>query len=100
MCPKNDECSTDETEHKNSISPTLLKPPERSSSTPNTPHLSQTSPLHNSRYHSPKTGSPSTGSPTNIQTRGSFRRRNKSAGAIVKSTYEQYEEKPLPALRQ
>lgn len=100
MCSKNDEC-TEDTDHKNSVSPTVLKPPERSLSTPNTPHLSsQTSPLHNSRYHSPKTGSPSTGSPTNIQTRGSFRRRNKSAGAIVKSTYEQYEEKPLPALRQ
>lgn len=84
------------------MSPTLLKiPPDKRSSSPNTPHLYQlpASPLN--RHNSPKTGSPSTGSPTNFQHRNSFRRRNKSAGAIItKSTYEQYEDKPLPALRQ
>lgn len=91
-------------DNKQSVpSPTSLKVcSEKSYSSPSTPHLShsQLSPLHGARYHSPKTGSPSTGSPTNIQTRGSFRRRNKSAGAIIKSSYEQYEDKPLPALRQ
>jgi hypothetical protein len=68
----------------------------------NSPQINQTqvSPLHVPRHQSPKKGSPNTGSPTSIQTRGSFRRRNKSAGAIVKSTYEMYEDKPLPALRQ
>lgn len=77
-------------------------PPDKRDSSPNRPHLYQVpaSPLN--RHYSPKAGSPSnTGSPTNFQQRNSFRRRNKSAGAIItKSTYEQYEEKPLPALRQ
>ncbi|XP_044263745.1 centrosomal protein of 104 kDa [Tribolium madens] len=100
-CPKNDEC-LDETEApsgKNPLSPTLLRVANDKRS--NSPQINQTqvSPLHVPRHQSPKKGSPSTGSPTNIQTRGSFRRRNKSAGAIVKSTYEMYEEKPLPALR-
>nr|CAH7766447.1 unnamed protein product [Callosobruchus chinensis] len=102
VCPKNDESSADDidsnNQNKNLLSPVLTKNPSdsRRVSSPN-----QTSPAHLPRHHSPKTGSPSTGSPTNIQTSrpGSFRRRNKSAGAIVKSTYEMYEEKPLPALR-
>ncbi|CAH1965536.1 unnamed protein product [Acanthoscelides obtectus] len=102
VCPKNDESSIDDidsnNQNKNLLSPVLSKNPSdsRRVSSPN-----QTSPAHLPRHHSPKTGSPSTGSPTNIQTSrsGSFRRRNKSVGAIVKSTYEMYEEKPLPALR-
>ncbi|XP_063905541.1 centrosomal protein of 104 kDa isoform X1 [Zophobas morio] len=99
-CPKNDECN-DETDasSKNPLSPTLLR--VSNDKRANSPQInqSQVSPLHVPRHQSPKKGSPSTGSPTNITTRGSFRRRNKSAGAIVKSTYEMYEEKPLPALR-
>lgn len=98
MCSKNDETS-DEPDNKNVLSPILTKNDKRATS-PSHLHPHPISPLHMPRHHSPKTGSPSTGSPTNIQTRGSLRRRNKSAGAIVKSTYEMYEEKPLPALRQ
>ncbi|XP_008195174.2 centrosomal protein of 104 kDa [Tribolium castaneum] len=98
-CPKNDECLDETDACKNPLSPTLLRVSNDKRS--NSPQINQTqaSPLHVPRHQSPKKGSPSTGSPTNIQTRGSFRRRNKSAGAIVKSTYEMYEEKPLPALR-
>lgn len=81
------------------LSPILSKNcVEKRPISPNQLHTSQVSPLHMPRHQSPKSSSPSTGSPTNIQSRGSFRRRNKSAGA--KSTYEMYEEKPLPALRQ
>ncbi|KAF7267295.1 hypothetical protein GWI33_019484 [Rhynchophorus ferrugineus] len=94
ICPKNDEC-IDEPENKNLLSPTMVRIDRRSSS-PNQPHSNQ-SPMHIPRHQSPKMGSPSMGSPT--MNRGSFRRRNKSAGAAVKSTYEMYEEKPLPALR-
>ncbi|XP_066262191.1 centrosomal protein of 104 kDa isoform X2 [Euwallacea similis] len=91
-CSKNDECIDTNLENKNLLSPTMNIRNDRRSSSPN-----QMSPLHMSRYQSPKTGSPCTGSP--ILSRGSLRRRNKSAGAIVKSTYEMYEDKPLPALR-
>ncbi|CAG9766448.1 unnamed protein product [Ceutorhynchus assimilis] len=99
ICLKNDECfdpSSASDNCKNLLSPTMIA---RRSSSPNQMHTSQvaSSPLHLARYQSPKTGSPCTGSP--IMNRGSLRRRNKSAGAIVKSTYEMYEEKPLPALR-
>lgn len=98
VCKKNDEYFDESDQNKgNVLSPTLVKRVQ----SPNQLHPGQVSPMHCiSRHHSPKTGSPSTGSPTNIQQRGSFRRRNKSAGAIVKSTYEMYEDKPLPALRQ
>lgn len=85
------------------MSPTSLKIHDKRCPSPGSTNTQpgQVSPHHLPRHHqSPKTGSPGTGSPTNIQSRGSFRRRNKSAGAIVKSTFEQYEEKPLPALRQ
>ncbi|KAK5648675.1 hypothetical protein RI129_003567 [Pyrocoelia pectoralis] len=100
VCLENDECGDDDSTHKNVTSPTSRIADKRITS-PNMTYLSQgpVSPLHNPRYPSPKTGSPSTGSPTNIQTRGSLRRRNKSAGAITKTSYEQYEEKPLPTLR-
>lgn len=98
VCTKNDEISN-EPDSKNVLSPVLTKNDKRTTS-PNQLHHNQVSPLHMPRHQSPKMGSPSTGSPTNIQNRGSLRRRNKSAGAIVKSTYELYEEKPLPALRQ
>ncbi|XP_060527673.1 centrosomal protein of 104 kDa isoform X2 [Cylas formicarius] len=91
-CPKNDECA-EVTDNRHLLSPTAVKSERRTSSP------SQVSPLHAPRHQSPKMGSPSTGSPTSMQNRGSFRRRNKSAGAITKSTYEMYEEKPLPALR-
>lgn len=103
VCPKNDECSDDVDTTRTLMSPTSLKIPEKRAPSPNSTALQQgqISPHHLPRHHqSPKTGSPGTGSPTSIQSRGSFRRRNKSAGAIVKSTFEQYEEKPLPALRQ
>lgn len=95
--PKNDECNEIDTSFKNPLSPTLLKVAndKKANSLYN-----QVSPMHVSRHQSPKKGSPCSGSPTSIQTRGSFRRRNKSAGAVIKSTYEMYEEKPLPALRQ
>ncbi|XP_025832846.1 centrosomal protein of 104 kDa [Agrilus planipennis] len=103
VCPKNDECLEDVDSAKKSVSPTQMKiVAERQSSSPNTSHIyhGPVSPLHGNRNHqSPKNSSPSTGSPTSLQSKGSFRRRNKSAGSIVKSTYEQYEEKPLPALR-
>ncbi|XP_066143045.1 centrosomal protein of 104 kDa isoform X2 [Euwallacea fornicatus] len=91
-CSKNDECIDTNPENKNLLSPTMNIRNDRRSSSPN-----QMSPLHMSRYQSPRTGSPCTGSP--VLNRGSLRRRNKSAGAIVKSTYEMYEDKPLPALR-
>ncbi|XP_050305639.1 centrosomal protein of 104 kDa isoform X2 [Anthonomus grandis grandis] len=95
ICPKNDESvdTSSAAENKNLLSPTMVRFDRRSSS-PNQHQLNSASPL---RHPSPKTGSPCTGSP--IMSRGSLRRRNKSAGAIAKSTYEMYEEKPLPALR-
>ncbi|CAG9813741.1 unnamed protein product [Phaedon cochleariae] len=97
ICSTNDECSDEpDSAHKNLLSPVL---PKGRCPSPHQPHASSASPVHVPRFSSPKTGSPSTGSPTSLQNRGSFRRRNKSAGAIVKSTYEMYEEKPLPALR-
>lgn len=99
FCPKNDEGS-DEGE-KNCLSPTIQRTAkDRRAPSPSTVYLHQThtSPLH-TRNQVGKAGS-NNGSPTSFQSRGSFRRRNKSAGAIVKSTFEQYEEKPLPALRQ
>nr|XP_023030197.1 centrosomal protein of 104 kDa [Leptinotarsa decemlineata] len=101
VCPKNDECSDDaDNINKNLLSPVLPKTSsDKRASSPNQLNHSQVSPLHMARHQSPKTGSPSTGSPTNNQSRGSIKRRNKSAGATVKSTYEMYEEKPLPALR-
>ncbi|KAG5899830.1 hypothetical protein JTB14_012301 [Gonioctena quinquepunctata] len=101
VCPKNDEClEGPDHMNKNLLSPVMPKSSlDKRSSSPNPLNTSQVSPLHMARHQSPKTGSPSTGSPTNIQNRGSLKRRNKSAGAIVKSTYEMYEEKPLPALR-
>ncbi|XP_017773624.1 PREDICTED: centrosomal protein of 104 kDa isoform X2 [Nicrophorus vespilloides] len=100
ICPKNDEFA-DETDKQQPLSPSALRIPDgKRSTSPSAPHIyhAPPSPLH--KHQSPKTGSPSTGSPTNLQHRNSFRRRNKSAGSIVKSTYEQYEEKPLPTLRQ
>ncbi|XP_074035706.1 centrosomal protein of 104 kDa isoform X2 [Leptinotarsa decemlineata] len=101
VCPKNDECSDGaDNINKNLLSPVLPKTSsDKRASSPNQLNHSQVSPLHMARHQSPKTGSPSTGSPTNNQSRGSIKRRNKSAGATVKSTYEMYEEKPLPALR-
>ncbi|XP_018562856.1 centrosomal protein of 104 kDa [Anoplophora glabripennis] len=101
VCAKNDELHDDaDNVSKNLLSPVLSKNcVDKRPISPNPVHTSQISPLHMPRHQSPKSGSPSTGSPTNIQSRGSFRRRNKSAGAIIKSTYEMYEEKPLPALR-
>ncbi|KAL3287619.1 hypothetical protein HHI36_002088 [Cryptolaemus montrouzieri] len=94
ICSKNDESSS------KALSPTSLKLPEgKRSPSPLVNTHSNMSPLHRAKQVSPKWGSPNTGSPTNFQTRGSFRRRNKSAGSIVKTTYEMYEEKPLPALR-
>ncbi|XP_072390154.1 centrosomal protein of 104 kDa [Diabrotica undecimpunctata] len=102
VCSKNDDCQDEgDGQNKNLLSPVLTKShSDRRSVSPSHHHNSQVSPLHMTKHQSPKTGSPSTGSPTNVQSRGgSFRRRNKSAGAIVKSTYEMYEEKPLPALR-
>ncbi|KAF5298712.1 hypothetical protein FQA39_LY11722 [Lamprigera yunnana] len=95
VCSQNDEC-TDEIDSKNSSSPTPKTTNDRRS---HYNYQGTVSPLHNSRHLSPKAGSPSTGSPTNIQTKGSLRRRNKSAGAITKTSYEQYEDKPLPTLR-
>lgn len=104
MHSANDECMDDaDTNRKNPSSPMLLKTSvDKRTCSPNTPHIYQgpVSPLHNPRHQSPKTVSPSNGSPTNIQRKGSFRRRNKSVGAAAKSSYEQYEEKPLPTLRQ
>ncbi|KAK4884893.1 hypothetical protein RN001_001164 [Aquatica leii] len=91
VCVQNDECTEEIDSNKNPTSPTIKITGDKKTS--------NTSPLHNPRHLSPKNGSPSTGSPTNIQTRGSLRRRNKSAGAITKSSYEQYEDKPLPTLR-
>ncbi|XP_049826748.1 centrosomal protein of 104 kDa isoform X2 [Aethina tumida] len=93
ICHKNDECA-DEADSRNLLSPTLMRSDKRASS-PNQNHGSPLLP----RHQSPKRNSPNMGSPTNMQNRGSFRRRNKSAGSITKSTYEMYEEKPLPALR-
>ncbi|CAH0552097.1 unnamed protein product [Brassicogethes aeneus] len=95
LCPKNDECA-DEQDPRALLSPTLLKTDKRAVS-PN-PVQNHGSPLL-PRHASPKRNSPNVGSPTNFQTRGSFRRRNKSAGSLAKSTFEMYEEKPLPALR-
>ncbi|XP_057656102.1 centrosomal protein of 104 kDa [Diorhabda carinulata] len=102
VCRKNDEYQEEiDSQNKNLLSPVLTKGYSDKDRRSVSPHLnSQISPLHTTKHQSPKTGSPNTGSPTNIHSRGgSFRRRNKSAGAIVKSTYEMYEEKPLPALR-
>ncbi|KAK9872526.1 hypothetical protein WA026_017991 [Henosepilachna vigintioctopunctata] len=94
VCAKNDESSS------KAFSPTFLKLPDgKRSPSPLIGTHSSMSPLHRTKQLSPKWGSPNTGSPTNLQTRGSFRRRNKSAGSIVKTSYEMYEEKPLPALR-
>ncbi|GLV36429.1 uncharacterized protein CBL_08920 [Carabus blaptoides fortunei] len=103
---KNDECSEQEIKHHVEFSPpSMLKVPktkERAIS----PNASQTHPTSVSPVHHPRPKSPnidSNGSPTNNsgnhQRTGSFRRRNKSAGAIVKSSYEAYEERTLPALR-
>lgn len=98
--PGNDEY-IEEVDNKNLLSPVFTKSAnEKRNSSPIQTHPNQVSPLHVPRHQSPKMGSPITGSPTGVQTRGSLRRRNKSAGALVKSTYEMYEEKPLPALRQ
>ncbi|XP_022908235.1 centrosomal protein of 104 kDa [Onthophagus taurus] len=102
VCSKNDECSDEPDLTRNLLSPTSLKISEKRCASPApSSHILQVhvSPHHIPRHQSPKMGSPNTGSPTNLHSRGSFRRRNKSAGAIVKSTFEQYEEKPLPALR-
>ncbi|KAL1513775.1 hypothetical protein ABEB36_003140 [Hypothenemus hampei] len=93
ICRKNDENMDTSIENKNLLSPTIFKTDRRSSSPSN-----QTASLYMPALHqSPKTGSPCFGSP--VMNRNSFRRRNKSTGAIIKSTYEMYEEKPLPALR-
>ncbi|XP_031327961.1 centrosomal protein of 104 kDa-like [Photinus pyralis] len=99
VCLQNDECVDEDSSHRNVMSPTSKA--DKRIPSPSVTCLSQgsVSPIHNPRHPSPKTGSPCTGSPTNIQTRGSLRRRNKSAGAITKTSYEQYEEKPLPTLR-
>ncbi|KAJ8923878.1 hypothetical protein NQ315_006654, partial [Exocentrus adspersus] len=98
---KNDEIIDEtDTASKSLLSPVLCKNSgDKRPSSPNHLQTNPVSPLHMPRHQSPKSSSPNTGSPTNIQTRGSFRRRNKSAGAIIKSTYEMYEEKPLPTLR-
>ncbi|KAI4468648.1 glycine- glutamate- thienylcyclohexylpiperidine-binding protein [Holotrichia oblita] len=102
VCSKNDDCGEENDGSRTLMSPTSIKIHDKRCPSPSSTNTQQgqVSPHHLPRHHqSPKTGSPGTGSPTNIQSRGSFRRRNKSAGAIVKSTFEQYEEKPLPALR-
>ncbi|XP_030760199.1 centrosomal protein of 104 kDa [Sitophilus oryzae] len=96
-CPKNDECLEEPDNNKHLLSPIIMRSDRRSSSPNQTHMLQQASPMHIPRHQSPKMGSPCTGSPT--PSRGSFRRRNKSAGAAAKSTFEMYEEKPLPALR-
>lgn len=94
VCPKNDEAD----DASDKLSPILKT--DSKCQTPGAQHIyhAPPSPLH--KMQSPKSASPSIGSPTGLQQRGSFRRRNKSAGSIVKSTYEQYEDKPLPTLRQ
>ncbi|CAH1181270.1 unnamed protein product [Phyllotreta striolata] len=98
ICSKNDELQDESL--TSLLSPVLTKHTTDAKSSPSHQTNSQVSPMHIPKHLSPKTGSPCTGSPTNLQSRGgSFRRRNKSAGAAVKSTYEMYEEKPLPALR-
>ncbi|KAF5301114.1 hypothetical protein FQR65_LT08944 [Abscondita terminalis] len=95
ICVQNDECTEEIDSNRNPTSPTIKFSSDKRANN----YQGPISPLHNSRHLSPKSSSPSTGSPTNVQTRGSLRRRNKSAGAITKTSYEQYEDKPLPALR-